>query len=464
MVNNRNASPPSPVLEDWELFAKKHYKRNYIFGVMSTAIAMSSITQVIPLFFKKLLDIISATDPFYAEYANSLVGSLDSLTRVLQYLPLLFLANYIEIKERKKVTFFYWMLPAAGILIVLAYMAYFAALSAPKLTFYTYYVLFPLFFLFFGALSLMIGDMVGKIIPLKRRNGFYGVRFAYGSIFGMLVVGQLTSYYFVYQNHANPFRDAYAPVIFFGFIFIAISWIAFLLIKEPIHSVRKERKPLWLFLKNAVDQVLLKDKNFRAFYIMRSLQYLGYYFGYSFFALYMAEELGLPQDLFGKAITFQAIVSVLGFFIFGRLGNIWGSKFVIQVSNIAGFIGTLGFVFIPNIADWITGMSPGVERFTAVKNLYLLFYIFIQICYQTQTIGRYSYVLDIAPKELRPTYIGFAQTGLLPFLILCMFNGVVADILSRRILFGICAVFFIFAMFATRWMENVKKQKSLNSG
>ena len=394
---------------------------------------------------------------FITNNANTLIGLMENFSRVLMYLPLLFLANYVELRERKKGIFLIWAMPAAFILLFMVLIIYLFSIKSPSFTFFAFYFLYPGYHFFFGALALMVNDICGKIVPIERRNGFYGVRFAYGAI-GTMLIGITARSFFAYQGE-NIYRDAYVPVLLIAEFFIFIAWIAIMIIREPVHSIRTKRKPIGEFLKDAFQLVLKKDKNFRAFYIMRIFQYMGYYMAFTFFALYMAEELGLPLEVFGMAIFMQAGVNFFGFFIFGRIGNRLGTKIILQISNITGFIGLTGFVFIPNMVVWYMNINPDVGYITVAKTFYLFFFMFIQMSYQTTSIGRMAYALDIAPKELRPTYLGFAQTGLVPFLIICMFNGLIADLLSRRFLFGICAVLFLCALTATHWMENVRKKR-----
>jgi len=112
--------------------------------------------------------------------------------------------------------------------------------------------------------------------------------------------------------------------------------------------------------------------------------------------------------------------SVLSNLIWGYLADFAGSKKVIQISTLVGFMA-------PLVAFGISPSQP--------KMFLILLFVLTVFFITGRNIGKSKFLLDIAPAKKRPTYIGISGSLTIIVAFFPLIGGVVVQNISYGFLF-----------------------------
>ncbi len=353
-------------LEEFDAQVNQHLRWNFSvnavdFALYTFALSFASQLTILPAFVREFTS------------SNLVIGIIPTINVIGWLLPQLLSARYIEKLNRKKRFILIvgigerlpWLFIALGV--------FFLANVSPVwslLAFFTFYSIFC----FSGGINTPAWlDMIGKIIPERKRGRFFGFSNFMGN--GAGVGGALLAGYLL-ENKIFP--GNFATCFMLTFISTSISLGFLALTKEPAYPVVKERVALRNYLSQLV--VITRDnRNYLLFLISAVL--IGFsVMASGFFTVHAIGKLDLSGSQIGRltAITlfFQTITNPM----WGSLGDRKGHKSVMA----AGATGT--------ILAAITGTS-----------------------FSAAMIARLSIVLEFSEPEERPTYIGLTNTVRAPF-------------------------------------------------
>jgi len=445
------ASETNPVNtsdKEWKEFANRNMKRNFSAGVISNAFSSQTgvmfldQAQVLPAFLQNLTT------------SQTLIAVIVTSQRLLTSFPQLFFANILQRKFKKKPIYLGANLIYILCCLLMASSVFILPEYSSRLTLLSFAVFHGIAYISFGMMMVTMQDMIGKMIPPEKRGGFVGIAQAFTQIltilYGLLITFTLAKY---------EYLNNYAMIFTYAAIVMLFCFSSFLFIKEPVHSVIEKRVKQREFLKESF-KILKKDKRYFYYFFFRfflSLQAMAM----PFYILFAIQKLGIDQKWTGVYMSVGMGIGILSTLIVGYIGNKKGFKIVLQLIGIARMSYPLFVIFSPFIIKFFQGMFPSVDSATMSVVIYGFVFILIWIDRGMVPVGLYNYALEIAPKELRPTYIGFANTVLFPVMFIGILAGAIVDLASFTVLFLLVTCFGLGCFICATKLEEPRKAESL---
>ena len=373
---------------------KKNYRWNFSAILLEwvffyTGMSFASLNTVLPAFARHLTS------------SNLLIGLIPCLSTLGWFLPQILIANFTQKLKRKKDLLAFTLL---GVRIPWFFLFLAVTLlSSPSLLLITFFILYALFSFSRGIGAPAWQDMLAKLIPLRKRGRYFGWgNFLAGG------VGIFAAFLSVYLLKSFSFPKNFGLCFLFTLLTLAISYVSFFLIREPVSPVKnKESSFREYFLR--LPSLLKKDKNFSSFLISSIFLNCGA-MATAFFAVHAMDRLTLPDSQIGVftllLLTGQTISSIL----WGYLGDRKGYKLVMEAG-----------IFLTIIAVLLAIFSSSIYLF------YGVFFIF-GWAFSASLIASFGVVLEFSTPEMRPTYIALANTIRAPFVSLSpLLGGFLAD-------------------------------------
>ena len=289
-----------------------------------------------------------------------------------------------------------------------------------------------------GMAALPWQEVMARVIPLSHRARFFGFSRVFGQgagILGSVLSGVILATLSYPRNYALGFGIA-----------VIIQWLSFasyIQNREPEPeeinlpasnpALSKPKKPAIDF--SMFGRILKKDGNFRIYLLARSISFIGN-MATAFIAVYAIKAFHLPDE---QAAVFTGVIlasGVLGYAIWGAVGDRIGPKKIMVLSFICWFAALIIAIISKSI--WL---------------YYLVFALFG--LYQSGVgVGDSMLIMELGEESLRPTYLGMGRTLTGSFLLLA---PVIAGSLVSR--YDYSVMFIVSAFFiaiATLLMARVK--------
>lgn len=289
-----------------------------------------------------------------------------------------------------------------------------------------------------GMSALPWQEVMARVIPLSHRARFFGFSRVFGQgagILGSVISGIILANLSYPRNYALGFGIA-----------VIIQWLSFASYiqnrePDPEQSNLPDAKPIPSQPKKpAIDfsmfgRILKKDSNFRLYLLARSISFIGN-MATAFIAVYAIKAFRLPDE---QAAVFTGVIlasGVLGYALWGAVGDRIGPKKIMVLSFICWFAALIIAIISKSI--WL---------------YYLVFALFG--LYQSGVgVGDSMLIMELGEESLRPTYLGMGRTLTGSFLLLA---PVLAGSLVAR--FDYTVMFIVSAFFiaiATLLIARVK--------
>ena len=344
--------------------------------------------------------------PLFLSYLtdNTLIfGILSVVVSTGWLLPQLFTANWVQNLPVKKhvpikLGFFTERIP----IILLPLAAWLSLVSKPLaiaafLLFISWHVI--------GAGVVAVGwqDMIAKIFSTERRGRFFGITNFGGTATGVLgtaVVAWLLEKY----AFPNNFMIAFGA----GALFVFLSWIVLAMTKEPpvpASSEKLSNKNYW----KSLPTIFKTDINFRRYLISQSALSLGT-MAVGYMTIYTVQNWGVADSTVGFYTTSMLVGQALSNLLFGWLADKFGHKLVLEITAILMVLNGILALFAPSPAFF-----------------YIVFAL-MGVITAGFIISGIMIVFEFCEPEVRPTYIGLANTttgifsGIAPLLGLLLIN------------------------------------------
>ena len=355
-----------------------------------------------------------------------LVGLISAMSRGLWMLPQLAAANYVGGKPRQRP---YLILPALigrPFTWLLALFLFLSPDYQPLLVYGALLLWVIVFWLCDGLASVPWFRLISKTIPPERRGRLFGLAQALG---GVLAVGVGFVVRYLLSHQGPPFPENYAWLFLLGGAAFLVSVGVIFAVQEDPESTTVGRLPWRAYLPQLV-RLMGRDRDFRLVTVVRLLLGAGG-MAAPFYILYATEDLGLPPEVVGFFLSAQVGAGVLLGLIMGYLQERTGSQRVIQLSTVMGLMAPVGALLIPRL------VPVGGVVFLWV---YALIFVGMQGVMSAMTLGFMNFILEIAPREEEPTYVGLANTLGALMLLYPLLGGVLLERVSYSGLFTATAL------------------------
>jgi len=368
----------------------KHFKRNFFANIMDAGFwffgdSFVAAYTILPVFMSTLTD------------SPILIGLIPALEGAGWFIPQLFLAKHLEGENRR--------LPLVlklGIFdrfpyVLLAIGAFFILKVDQKVAIVSFVIIYGIKVFSSGLVALPWQELIATIIPVSHRGRYWGSALILGKSMGMIgaVITGL-----ILANIAYPLN--YAFMFLIGFICASISYFFLSLNIEPEIKRQTPAKNINIWVR--VLTILEADKNFAAFLVNRGFVFLGL-MGLGFVTVYGIQKFNLPISYSAIFTAVMLISEIVGYGIWGTIGDKHGYKRVIEFCNLFLIVGLFALLLIESI--W---------------GLYIVFGI-ISFAHSGEYIADQNIAMEFGKETDRPTYIGMSKTLTGPFLLIAPIIG-----------------------------------------
>lgn len=372
--------------------------------------------------------------------SNVLIGLVSPLRFGGSFLLQMLAAGYVERKPYKLP--FYRLISifrSASLLVFAAIVALLPAHSPWLL--WAFFIMLTLFSLGAGLVGIPFMDVVGKVVPPRRRGAFFGQRMFWGGILALgssSLVGLLLA-----EPGGLHFPLNVAVLFFLAAVAMAVTAWSWAIVREPpspVHGaadVRMLDRVIAQFRRGL--ELLREDALFRRYVLVR-LALTGGSWAAPFYIVYAERELGIEASMLGFYLGARTVASIGSNLIWGRVSDTLGNRKLLVLTNVVGVVPPLLALLIgtanrslPDASGWLG---------YAFATVFLIAGAFSS----GSGIGITNYLLDLAPDAQRPMYLAFANTlfGLARFTE--MASGLIVDGVGFGVLLAISAVFSAVAL------------------
>ncbi len=408
--------------------AQRHLKRNFIFGVLNGAFSN---------FYSALLDPSLVLSWFVSQLttSNFLIGLITPIQGGGWFLPQLVISSYLQRRQRKLP--FYARVAGARVAIWgLMTLAVFL-IEDPALLLVVFFTLLAAYSLTAGLAGISFIDIVAKAIPATRRGAFFGWRRFSGGF--LALGGSLLVKYILDEGRGLTFPDNYAILFLLSFFALCVGLGSFTLVVEPVEPVNEERVSLGRQFRRALD-LPRRDANYRRFLTMRLLL-MAAEIATPFYIVYAKRALSVSVGMVGVYLTGATLASFASNLLWGRISDRRGNKLLLILSSALGLLIPLTALSIGPLAD----MWPGLRELA--PSLFALVFVLSGGYKSGAMIGNMNFLLEIAPADSRPLYIGFTNTTMGIALLASSVGGLIVDITGFTVLFSLALAFYAVAFF-----------------
>lgn len=336
--------------------------------------------------------------------SNLAIGALGALTTAGYSLPNLLFAPVTERVARKK-RLILAVTPGERLpYLVLAGCAGWLAVAQPGPALIVTFAALLIFTFTGGALTPAWLDLIARAIPARRRGAFFGRSNALAGLMG--IGGAILSQHLL---ATQPYPRAYVQLYLLAFLFVMISYGFFALNREQGPFIPKAQTSFvdWL---HSLPTLLRRDRNF-SWYMLSALAGSLGYSAAVFFTVVAIARLHIGDFEVGWYTAVLLAASTVFNLLWGWLADRHGHKLVL----IAGMGGML-------LAMPLALVLPSALP-------YALVFVLLGAANSASSLSRLAIMLEFAPEEQRPTYVGLASVAGAP---LALFGPLVGGVIADR--------------------------------
>ncbi len=386
-----------------------HFRRNYLLGIANGALfnlafAFINGSTILPAFLSGLTG------------SGFLIGAMASMEEIGWYLPQLFVAGSLQSQSLKKPLYVVMAVLRSLVFGLLAASVFLLA-DTPDRLLLIFCVLFCLYAVSGGIAGVTFLDIVAKTIPPHKRGSFFGWRISLGSLFGF--AAGLTVIRTVLDK--VPYPQNYGVLYTIDFFIISAALASYCFVKEPPSPETKATATLGRSFQRGFE-ILRQDTNCRQFLIFRWL--IGsFYIGFPFYVLFAIRTFKASTSMVGIFLAMQMFGIVTSNLLWSRLSNNSGIRTVLRLTSAVALLPPL--------------LSLGGIFLNLPLPLISMLFFFLGVFYSGINTGSNSFLLAMAPSRERPTYVGLMNTFIAPTLLLSGVGGLILDVASYAVLFGV---------------------------
>jgi predicted MFS family arabinose efflux permease len=269
-----------------------------------------------------------------------------------------------------------------------------------------------------GVLGMLAGILIAAVL-----GGDPGVLWGSTSVYRAVKHVALDAHL---AGHAFPYD--YGILIIIGGLISATGVLAYLFVDEPPARHIAKRTPLSRQLADGF-AMLKALPDYRVFLWMRIFYQLTA-MCFPFYATFAYQELGFSQASVGVFVSIWLGAGVLSNLVWGPLLDRQGHRIV--------FVSTAAISVAAPIVILLLGwLHPHAQEVPAVFAVVALTFLLNGFVRAGRFIANHTYLLEAAPVERRPLYIGFMNTMTFPFMLSPILGGAIVSLFGYRTLFVI---------------------------
>ncbi len=398
---------------------KKNFKRNFFANMMDACFwffgdSFAAAYTIMPVFISTLTD------------SPILIGLIPALDGAGWFLPQLFLARTLEGKNRRMPIVRFLGLFDRIPFFFLALGAFFIPQLDKNIALILIIVIYAIKTFSGGLVALPWQELIATVIPVSHRGRYWGYSLILGKLMGL---GGAAISGILLISITYPYN--YATMFLIGFCAVSISYIFLNMNIEP--EIPRQNSKETIKLLSRIKDVLSKDKNFLIYLFNRGFIFLAG-MALAFITVYAINTYNLP---IAQSATFTAIMlvsEIIGFGIWGNLGDRSGYKRVIEISNFILILGILSLLFVNTL--WA---------------LYLVFAL-MSFAHSGEYIADQNFAMEFGTEENRPTYIGMSKTLTGPFFLLApIIGGSLVQFLGYKSMFMTALIMAVISFTVIRF-------------
>jgi len=371
-------------------------------------------------FAERLIDPPVILPRFVSNYTSSnlLIGLAGPLGTAGWLLPQIFVSTRVQRMPLKKPAYIF-----AAIVRTFAWLALSATVwvivDSPALVLASFFGLYGLARLVSGIAGLSFFDITAKTVPARRRGSMFSLRQFIGGILG-LGAGWIVS---TVLNLPNVSPQRGHAILFSAYCVVMIPALAaFIMVREPPGAIVPKPVNLQGQLRRA-GGFLRQDVSYRRYLLTRlSLGLAG--MALPFYAVFAKEVLSAPARMGGLYVTTSVGAQMLANLLWGRLSDRLGNRLVMRLHSVGKGL-SLALALILLSLTSRDGLSLQVAYW---PYLALPLYAIEGAVRPAEMLTGSNFLLELAPTEERPLYLGLSNTLMGVVVLLSGFGGIVVDI------------------------------------
>jgi MFS family permease len=410
-----------------------HLRRNFIafmvdYTCFSVALSFINPNAVLPAFARTLTD------------SEPLIGLIGTVLSAGWLLPQLATAAVISGKPRKKPFMLGAIFIGRPLYLLLALTMWAGLPRYPAAMLVVFFACIGLFNAMDGISSVPWFDLLARAVPVTRRGRLVGGSQVLSGILG-IGVGALVG--LILSSPYLPYPLNYALLFALAFVTLVPAMGALSLLREPAGTTPEPSHASPGFLEQ-LGSVWRGDPNFRRLVSSRWLMGL-LSLALPFYVLHATEVVGLPEGVMGWFVSAQMVGSIAASLVLGWLSERQGPRPAI-------WLGAFTAMLSPLLA---LGIHFG--RGSLLPQAYPLVYFLFGATNSSWMIGTLNYLLEIAPKERRPLYMGLYNTLAGVLVPASFLGGVLLQVTSYPVLFGVTAVGVAAGLWLSLGLEETRR-------
>ncbi|MDI6809163.1 MAG: MFS transporter [Candidatus Eisenbacteria bacterium] len=413
------------------------YRRIFLLGVLNgiffnvSGVFLSAST-VVPLFVSHLTD------------SKVLIGLAGSIENIGWYLPQIVVAG-LTLHHSRQLRIYknaaYFRIVAFSLLVLSAFIL---PQRSPTLCLVLFLSMLTLYALSGGMAGIAFMDIVGRTVPPNRRGSFFGMRMTIGGAFGILAGFAVNSLLAGYDYPLN-----FGIIFLVGFLFMGLGLFSFFFITEPELKSPRPKRTLAANVKEAYS-FFRSDKDYKTLFWVRTA-ISSFFLGYPFYIIFAEQVLRYPPGSAGIFVSYEMAGYLVSNILWAYLSDRVSNPLVMLLSAVSAALAPC-FVLIS----------------FAVKlplQVFAMSFFLLGATASGLWVGFMNYLLEIAPDDHRPLYLGFLNTLIALTLFLPLLGGSILEISSYQFLFslifglGLLSVFLAYRLYRSKTV--VARSKSL---
>jgi MFS family permease len=384
--------------------------------------------------------------------SDAMVGLVAGIFMAGWYLPQFLVSSLVEHKESKLPYYILWSKIRMISRVLMTLSVFVIGASHPTLLFWTFLVLWTTTSLGAGFAGVPFLEIIAKTVPAKRRGSFFGTRRFIGGALG--IGAGLAAKRILAPGFPVGFPMNYGILLALATVAAAVALYTFCRIEEPPSLVTGERRPFMDHLRSGL-ALIRADSNYRQFLVTRVLWSLTA-MAFPFYAVYAVINLGMAESAVGIFLSLWVGGALLANFVWSQVIDRAGSRAALLGSGVlalASPVVACVVIFLPEGWGHAPAFLSGLVGGNGLDGRHVLFmstFVLNSFAFNGRLISNMTYLLEMAPPERRPTYIGLANTLTFPLALLPVAGGALAGYTSYIWLFVVAAGFGIAGLWAVK--------------
>ncbi len=423
--------------------ARRHLRRNFSLGVINGALFNLASSLLDPsLVLTWLASQLTSS--------NFLIGLVMPISQGGWFLPQLLISGYLQGRKRKLPLYVAMSAPRALCWALMALALFLITDKAVLLI--LFYTLLTVYSLGGGVAGLSFMDVVAKAIPSTRRGTFFGWRRFLGGI--LALGGSLVVRYVLDERWGLAFPHNFGVLFFLAFLTMSGAMISFGLFVEPVEPVLNQSVALLGQMRRAL-RLPRRDANYGCFLGARLLATAAG-MATPFYIVYAKRVLGVSAGMVGVYLTCATLAGIASTLVWGQISDQRGNRGLILLANLVGLATPLAALSIPLLASRPLSLAAQAPHAFAVV------FVLSSIFQTGLVIGYHNYLLDIAPAEDRPLYIGLANTLTGLTMLVSAVGGLIVDLAGLVTLFWVAVAFYVGTLLLAGRLQEPREQGSVH--